>query len=64
MDEKLLNANTVLTSVLAELNSMKDVRVRKVTKNIQDTTHPDTDVSVQVSTWQDDSGVLSSKFQS
>lgn len=64
VDDKLLDADAVLTSVLAELNSEKRATVRGKVGNIQNTTHPDTDVSVQVSTRQDDSRVLSSQFQS
>jgi len=64
VDDKLLDADAVLTSVLAELNSVKHATGRGVAGNIQDATHPDTDVSVQVSTRQDDSRVLPSKFQS
>ena len=36
----------------------------RVTENIQDTTHPDTGVSVQVSTRQDNGWVLSPQLQS
>ena len=64
MDDELLDTDAVLTSVLAELDSVKCATVRGMVENIQDATHPDADVSVQVSTRQDDSWVLSSKFQS
>jgi hypothetical protein len=64
VDDKLLDADAVLTSVLAEPNSVKRATVRGMVGNVQDTTHPDTDVSVQVGTRQDDSRVLPSQFQS
>ena len=64
VDNKLLDADAVLTSVLAELNSVKRATGKGTTVNIQDTTHPDTDVSVQISTRHNDSRVLPSKFQS
>lgn len=64
VNEKFLDTDTVLTSVLAEGKSVEGVRARKAVEDIQNTTHPDTDVSIQISTWQDDSGVLSSKLQS
>jgi hypothetical protein len=47
VDDKLLKADTILTSVLAVSDSVKCARVR-TWENVQDTTHPDTDVSVQV----------------
>jgi hypothetical protein len=49
VDDKLFDADAVLTSVLAERNSAKCVTVGRVAENLQDATHPDTDVSVQVS---------------
>jgi len=63
-DNELLGANTVLTSVSAELDLVKRAAVRGMVENVQDTKHPDTDASVQVSTRQDDSRVLSSQLQS
>ena len=62
VDDKFLDANTILTGILARWNSVKDATVKRV-EYIQDTTHPDTYVSVQVCTWQDDCWILSSQLQ-
>ena len=64
MNDEPFNADAVLTSVLAEQHSVKRATARRVMMHVQDTTHPDTDVSIEVGTRQDHSRVLSSQFQS
>ena len=64
VDDKFLDADTILTSVLARWNSVKHATVKILEENIQDTTHPDTYVSVQVCAGQDDGRILPSQFQS
>lgn len=64
MDDQLLDPDTILTSVLAKLQLVKCTAVERMVEDIQDAAHPDADVSVEIGTRQDDSGVLSSQFQS
>lgn len=64
VNDEPFNTDAILTSVLTKRDSAKLVTARRVVIHIQDTAHPDTDISVEIGTRQDYSRVLSPKFQS
>lgn len=64
MDDQLLDADAILTSVLAKPQLEKYTTVKRMMEDIQDAAHPDANISIEVGTRQDNCGVLSSQFQS
>jgi endonuclease/exonuclease/phosphatase (EEP) superfamily protein YafD len=63
VDDQPFDADAILTSVLAKMQSAKCTAAERMMENTQNAAHPDADVSVEVGSRQDNSGVLSSQLQ-